>query len=166
MQTFTSSATSINRSKLPKVYSKATLSAPLVLDYGCGKYTDHISDHVNGLCRTYLPYDPFNQPKAVNIHSMELVRMAIDHGEAVDVVCSNVLNVIDSDSVVSMICHQIETIVTATGGAGFVTVYEGDHSGIGRQTGKDQYQRNAPLRYYLRFFHNATIHNGMIVVGQ
>lgn len=166
MQTFTSSATSINRSKLPAVYGKATLSAPLVLDYGCGKYTDHIGDHVNGLGRTYLPYDPFNQPKAVNIHSMELVRRAIDHGEAVDVICSNVLNVIDSEAEISRICHDIEEITTARGGTGYVTVYEGDRSGIGRQTGKDQYQRNAPLRDYLRFFHNATIHNGMIVVGQ
>ena len=44
MQTFTSSATSINRSKLPAVYGKAKLSrtTPFLVDYGCGKYTDHI----------------------------------------------------------------------------------------------------------------------------
>ena len=168
MQTFTSSATSINRTKLPAVYNRATLSAPLVFDYGCGKYTDHIRDHVNRLHKAYLPYDPYNQPDERNKVSVTIVLNAMyaKIPMPVDVICSNVLNVIDSEAEISRICHHIEEIATTTGGTGYVTVYEGDRSCNGRQTGKDQYQRNAPLRDYLRFFHNATIHNGMIVVGQ
>ena len=73
MQTFTSSATSINRTKLPAVYGKANLSAQLVFDYGCGKYTDHIEKHVRSLHKVYLPYDPYNQPEHINKVSVTFV---------------------------------------------------------------------------------------------
>lgn len=166
MQTFTSSATSINSSKLPAVYRKATLSrtTPFVVDYGCGKYTDHIQSYLSEFCKVLYPYDPFNQPDAVNIHTLDFIRWAMDNRIEVDVVCSNVLNVIDSDGEVSRICHDLERIATTTGGTAYITVYEGDRSGVGRQTGKDSYQRNAPLRDYLRFFHNATTHHNMIII--
>ena len=85
-------------------------------------------------------------------------------GEQIDVVCSNVLNVIDDDTVIRSIAEQIERIVSRSGGTGYVTVYEGNRSGTGKQTGADQWQRNEPLRNYLRFFRNATIRNGMIIV--
>ena len=127
MQTYTSSATSINRTKLPAVYKKATFTASLVMDYGSGKYM-----------YTRFP---------------------------VDVVCSNVLNVIDDDAEVQKIAHHLEEIALTSGGHGFVTVYEGDRSGTGRRTGSDSYQRNEPLRNYLRFFRHAVMRNGMIVIG-
>jgi len=164
MQNFTSARTSVNRSRLPAVYRKANLTAPLVMDYGCGKYIDHIRDHVHSLHKAYLPYDPFNQPKEENASTVTLVCNAMYLHVPVDVVCSNVLNVIDSDGEVSRICHYLEEITSATGGTAFVTVYEGDRSCVGRQTGKDSFQRNAPLSDYLRFFHSARIHNGMIIV--
>ena len=131
-QTFTSSATSINRTKLPAVYGKADLSAQLVFDYGCGKYTDHIEEHVKSLRKVYLPYDPYNQPDDVNKFSVTMVLYAMHTRYPVDVVCSNVLNVIDSEAEVSRICHHIEEIATTTGGTGFVTVYEGDRTCVRR----------------------------------
>lgn len=164
MQKFTSAKTSINSTKLPAIYKKANLSAKLVFDYGCGKYTDHIDAFIRSDRRVYLPYDPYNQPDDVNKLSVTYVINAMHVHYPVDVVCSNVLNVIDSEAEISRICHHIEEIVTTTGGTGYVTVYEGNRSCIGKQTGKDQYQRNAPLQDYIRFFHNATIKNGMIVV--
>lgn len=165
-QTFTSASTSVNRSKLPAVYRKARLSrsTPFVIDYGCGKYTEHIATALREQQKILYPYDPYNQPDAVNAHTIDFIRWAMDKRIEVDLICSNVLNVIDSDAVVSRICHDIEEIVTTTGGTGFVTVYEGDRSSTGRQTGRDQYQRNAPLWDYLRFFHNATIKNNMIII--
>ena len=166
MQTFTSSATSINRTKLPAIYRKANLSrsTPFVVDYGCGKYIDHIRNALHEQSKHLYPYDPYNQPKHVNDHTMDFIRWASDRRIEIDIVCSNVLNVIDSDGEVSRICHHLEEIATTTGGTAYVTVYEGDRSCVGRQTGADQYQRNEPLREYLRFFHNATIRNGMIIV--
>ena len=95
---------------------------------------------------------------------MDFIQWAEDAHIEIDVVCSNVLNVIDSDGEVSRICHRLEEIATTTGGTAYVTVYEGDRSCVGRQTGADSYQRNAPLRDYLRFFHRATISHGMIIV--
>lgn len=163
MQNYTSATTSVNRSKLPAVYGKATFSARMLMDYGCGKYIDHIRDHVHSLHMGYLPYDPYNQPDGENAATATLVCNAMHLHVPVDVVCSNVLNVIDSDGEVSRICHHLEEIASATGGTAYVTVYEGDRSGVGRQTGRDSYQRNAPLRDYLRFFHHATVKNGMII---
>lgn len=166
MQTFTSSATSVNRSKLPAVYRKATLSrtTPFVVDYGCGKYVEHIDAMLAKQGKVLYPYDPYNQPDATNRHTIDFVRWASNTHCEVDLVCSNVLNVIDSDGEVSRICYDIERVVKETGGTAYVTVYEGDKSSVGRQTGRDQYQRNEPLREYLRFFHHATIRNGVIIV--
>lgn len=163
-QTFTSARTSTNATRLPKVYGKlpALPRHSLLFDYGCGKYTDHIRDALPGV--TYCPYDPFNQPEQVNYTSVYYVRVAMHMHYPVTVVCSNVLNVIDSDEQVRDIADTIRQIVTATGGTGYVTVYAGDGSGHGRQTGPDQYQRNQPLRDYLQYFPGAAIERGMIVV--
>lgn len=166
MQTFTSSATSINRSKLPAVYGKADLRHPLVFDYGCGKYTDHIEERIRSMHKTYLPYDPYNKTDDVNKFSVTLVINAMHVHYPVDVICSNVLNVIDDDDTVRKIARHIAEIVEATGGTGHVTVYEADRSGVGRQTGADQYQRNEPLRSYLKYFPTGVIRNGMIIISK
>lgn len=164
-QKFTSRATSINATKLPAVYRKAQLSAPLVFDYGSGRHTAHIEEHVRSLHKTYLPYDPYNLPDDVNRVSVTMTLYAMHTRFPVDVICSNVLNVIDDDDTVRKVAHHVEEVATVTGGKGYVTVYEGNRSGIGHQTGSDQYQRNEPLRNYLKYFHNAEVKNGMIVVG-
>jgi len=167
MQTFTSSATSINRSKLPAVYRKANLRHGMVMDYGCGKYIDHIRDHVFSLHKAYFPYDPYNLTDDENAATATLVCNAMYLHIPVDVVCSNVLNVIDNDDTVRQVARHLEEITSATGGTAYVTVYEGDRSGIGRQTGKDSFQRNAPLRDYVRFFSiPVTVRNGMIIVNE
>jgi len=163
IQKFSSAGTSINSTKLPAVYRKAKLTAKYVLDYGCGRYTDHIRESLPG--RVYLPYDPFNQPYEVNEATRLAMGRAEYDGTPVDVICSNVLNVINDDWTVGAIARYIEHVTETTGGTAYITVYEGDRSGIGRQTGPDQYQRNEPLRNYLRFFRNATVRSGMIVIA-
>lgn len=164
MQTFTSSATSINRTKLPAVYGKTCFSSDVVLDYGCGKYTDHIRDCLRRQGCALLPYDPFNQPVHVNLFSMNYVDRCRKEHVPVDVVCSNVLNVIDDVDTIRSIANEIQTIVENTGGTAYITVYEGDRTCVGRATGHDQYQRNEPLRNYLKYFPYGVIRNGMIVV--
>lgn len=166
MQQFTSKNTSINSTKLPTVYRKATFSAPYVLDYGCGKYTEHIKSFIESQGKSFFPYDKYNQDMYTNRNTLDFIEWICSRSAPVkiDVVCSNVLNVIDSDSEVQYICSTIEYIVSRSGGKGFVTVYDGDRSGVGRQTGKDQYQRNEPIKNYIKYFKNAHIHNGMIIV--
>ena len=164
MQTYTSAATSINSGRLPAVYSRIPYyTGRVVLDYGCGRYTDHIRAALPGHL-AYLPYDPFNQPDDVNRDTLALVRIAVHTRTPVTVICSNVLNVIDNDDEVRTIANWIRYIVGQTGGIGYVTVYEGNRSGTGRKTGPDQYQRNAPLRDYLKYFPGARIQSGMIVI--
>lgn len=162
MQTYTSKDTSINCEKLPAVFRKASFGSRIIFDYGCGKYTDHIRKYLMGRY-VYLPFDPYNQSEDCNKASRFVLTLASANGDPVDVVCSNVLNVIDDLDTIQSIADDIQSITAATGGTAFITVYEGNRSGIGKQTGKDQYQRNEPLRNYLRFFRNATVKNGMIV---
>lgn len=164
MQSFTSSATSINAVKLPRIYNTipAPINGSIVFDYGCGRYTDHIRSAMPGV--VYLPYDPFNQPAEVNRQSLYLLRLAMYLHTPVTVVCSNVLNVIDSDREIESIASRITDAVNRSGGVAYITVYEGNRSGTGCQTGPDQYQRNEPLRQYLRFFRSAVIYNRMIIV--
>lgn len=166
IQTYTSARTSINSTRLPAVYNKAQFVSPVVLDYGCGKYIDRIRSALSRKGIELLPYDLYNQPEEVNKATFARIDDRMCRHAMTDIVCSNVLNVIDTDMTIYSIAYQIESIIHRTGGRAFVTVYEGDRSGIGRQTGPDQYQRNEPLRNYLRFFWNARIENGMIVVGQ
>ena len=165
-QTYTSAATSVNRSRLPAVYSRAPITkGDVVLDYGCGRYVDHIRKAVTSAGSVYLAYDKYNQSPETNSTSMDVVKRLTAIGTPVTVVCSNVLNVIDNETEIAYIAARILGIVRRTGGKAYITVYEGDRSGTGRQTGPDQYQRNSPLRDYLRFFAGATVHNGMIVVS-
>lgn len=161
-QTYTSAAMSINSAKLPAVFSKLPEKPIALLDYGCGKYTDHIRVALPGTA--YIPYDKYNQPDAVNRRAEIYVRSFQAAGVAVDVVCSNVLNVIAEDAVIESIAADIRGII-AGGGTAYITVYEGNRSGAGRQTGPDQWQRNEKLSAYLRFFPGAEIRRGMIIVN-
>lgn len=164
MQKYTSANTSINKCKLPKVYSKTKLSGT-VLDFGCGRYISHIRNHLSKWDVEYLPYDPFNQPSNVNADSLGKVRISIKRKNPVNVVCSNVLNVIDDDDVVQNICRRVEYIAEKTHGKAYVTVYEGNKTGIGKATGADQYQRNEPIASYKKYFRQAVISGGIIIVG-
>ena len=163
MQKFTSANTSINRNKLPKVYRKVPITGA-VLDYGCGKYISHIKHFLWDNDAYLLPYDPYNQTHEVNWRTIRELKRIRDEKEPLTIVCSNVLNVIDDDETVQDICERIERWINDTDGIAYITVYEGNKSGVGKQTGKDQYQRNEPLVFYRKFFRNAEIEKQMIVV--
>lgn len=135
MQKYTSMNTSINKTKVPAVFRKVDwekFRGKTVLDYGCGRYTEHIEKYLEQYGVRYVGYDPYWRPERRNI------RYDV-------VVCSNVLNVIDDDNTV----YQVHGCVRWYNEPYFITVYEGDGSGIGRQTGKDQYQRNEKAGKYL-----------------
>ena len=90
------------------------------------------------------------------------------------VICSNVICVIDDDITVQNIINQ--AIRTSQGQfrsfnenaplpTYFFKIYEGDRSGIGKQTGKDQYQRNMKVKDYLTKFKwadNTLVYKGII----
>ena len=150
-QRFTSKDTSINATKLPRIYSVLSkqLVGKTVIDYGCGKYFDNYIKKVD--CKQLVGYDPFNRPD----NNVLLSRYDV-------ALCSNVLNVIDSldarDDVISNLRVLASTV--------YITVYEGDRSGQGKATKTDCYQTNMKVAEYIpelmKHFDSVTLKNGII----
>lgn len=160
MQMYTSKATSINGKcgKLPAIYRKINFPpGTSVLDVGCGDDSciKIIKQNLDNSIK-WKGYDPYNQPDSVNQKALN---------QEYDIcVCSNVLNVIDNTQSIKEI---IELMVSKAKKI-FITVYEGKGDGIGRQTGIDQYQRNAKKSWYVDFINslgfNATCKSGIITI--
>lgn len=145
MQKRTSKGTSINAAKLPRVYTlmASEMEGKTFVDYGCGRYTQHLQTAAATQNAVMLPFDPFNQPEEVNAATIA-ARAAADF-----TICSNVLNVIDDDSAVTA-C--IASAVSMGNGTAHFTVYEGNGTGKGQETQHGQsWQRNAKLRSYAAF---------------
>lgn len=146
MQKYTSKNTSVNTTKLPAVYNKVSWDkfprGTIVFDWGCGKDIKLTSKTLIKHGLMLEGYDP-------NWLSEEHNRMALECLDITDVfVCSNVLNVIDDDDVVRDICEKASKHEYF-----FITVYEGDKSGVGKQSKEDCYQRNEKIKSYVKFFH-------------
>lgn len=165
-QTYTSAATSINSIKLPAVYTRVSDSAyqwaDKLLDYGCGRYVDHLISYATERGCVWHGYDRFNRDATDNAHALEGFSKSENSLTHRMVFCSNVLNVIDSDDVVKGVAGFL-TSCAISGAAVMVTVYEGDRSGIGRPTKADCYQRNEKIAEYLKYFDkNFMVKKGVI----
>lgn len=160
----TSRNTSMNSSRPPRLVNLIDWPATIqetgfccgcvVVDYGAGRYSDTTEAAIRSLagewedCLEYLPYDPYNIAPADNLPALEALR----EGMQSVILCSNVLNVLDSDEALR---DLIDTITPAPGDplpAVFVSVYEGDRTGRGRYTRPDCYQRNTRTRDYMKYF--------------
>lgn len=161
-QVITSKNTSINSSKLPAVYNKIDwdkLEADwieqhngqnpigIVLDYGCGRYTQHIEDFVNKIGFYYIGYDPYWNPCDFQREIDQISK--INGGGLVAVICSNVLNVIPWWTGVKRVSSLVHYFGCLAHNRYFITVYEGNKSGIGQETKKDCWQWNKTLDHYL-----------------
>ena len=164
-QTYSSAATSFNDAAPTEIYTRVSDTAyqwaDKLLDYGCGRYVDHLikytarhsalpDDEYYHYCWWY-GYDRFNRADADNAHALEGFSESENPLTRRMIFCSNVLNVIDSDDVVKGIAGFL-TACAISGAAVMVTVYEGDKSGIGRATKADCYQRNEKVAEYLKYF--------------
>ena len=86
------------------------------------------------------------------------------HGNYYDcIICSNVLNVISDNEIIYYILNRIRDFIVYHKQAIFVTVYEGNKSGIGKITKKDCYQRNEPLSNYLKYFNDVFCTNDFVI---
>lgn len=157
----TSKNTSVNSKKFPAIYNRLDWgklmrewacktrfeSTPVVLDIGCGRYTDQIEHFLATKGFIYKGYDPYWKSEEENEKSLSLKPFIV--------ICSNVLNVIKDKEVY----HNIQSLVRSFHyrdkfyrehpSLFFITVYEGDRSYVGQITKKDCYQRNLPLNEYL-----------------
>ena len=173
----TSKNTSINVKKLPDVYKKIDWDAlmsqwykehnglnPLgiVLDYGCGRYTQHIQDFVNSKGFYYIGYDPYWNKIDFMLEIEQISK--INGGGVVAIICSNVLNVIPSWMGVKRVDALLKSLAFGLAKKRiFTTVYEGDKSCVGRETKKDCWQWNRPTKSYL-FSSQQIVRKGVITL--
>lgn len=146
---------------VPRVFKKVELARGTVnLDIGGGKYetaTDYL--HRQGVHN--FVWDKYNRSLE---HNARIASMLIETGCADTATLSNVLNVIKERK------FRIEALELAAQALGkgalcYITVYEGNRSGIGTKTTKG-YQLNRKLKDYLRevksVFNQVSIQDGVI----
>lgn len=142
IQTHTSKNTSVNKENLPRIYTHINwekFNGIRVLDYGCGRYTEHIRKLMWRYDIEWYGYDPYWQTDSLNKEAL--------HCEPVIVICSNVFNILDNYRDVTRIHDYIRYKLCPI--SFFYTVFEGDKTRIGKETKKDCWQRNEPLEDYL-----------------
>ncbi|MDR2090817.1 MAG: hypothetical protein LBP62_04100 [Clostridiales bacterium] len=164
-QNRTSAATSINSRQIPALFSRVYFKPNTVnLDIGGGKF-DNAVDFLKERGVTSYVYDPFNRSQE---HNDRVAKMT-ENGQSDTVTISNVLNVIDTeDGRAQVIKNAVDAV--KQGGTVYITVYEGDGSGIARSTGKDQFQLNKPTKDYVseveKYFRDVEIKNKVIIAKQ
>ena len=158
----TSAATSINSAKLPVLYGKVAFQTGTVnLDIGGGRF-DNVTNYLaeRGV-KNYI-YDPYNRSAEHNA----AVAKVTQEGQSDTVTISNVLNVIDSVDGRRQVLENAVDAVKADGTV-YITVYEGDGSGVARTTGKDQFQLNRKTVDYVaevqEYFDDVTVKNKVII---
>ena len=132
-QKYTSLNTSINKNKLPKIYSLVAdhIKGKKVIDYGCGKYFDNYLDKVDADLHGYDPYAKDDKGELLEDYDVAI--------------CSNVLNVIDSYEERRNVLERLKSLAPTI----FITVYEGDRSGKARETKPDCWQNNCSSSNYI-----------------
>ena len=152
IQEISSKMTSINT--LNRAYKEIVSQYPratTILDIGCGKYDTNMK-FANEHDFVWFGVDPYNRSEKWN---RENIKAMYDWCNAPDIImCNNVLNVLKEVNVMMNVLGQIydyardETDI-------YITIYEGDKSGVGKVTTKG-YQRNQKLNdykdYILEFF--------------
>ena len=129
IQTHTSKNTSINKERFPRIYTHINwdyLKGMRVLDYGCGRYTEHIRKLMWLYDIDWYGYDPYWRVEFLNEEAL--------HCNPDIVVCSNVFNVLDNYRDVTRIHDYIRYKLHPI--YFFYTVFEGDKSKIGKETKK------------------------------
>ena len=143
-QEFTSENTSINATRLPAVFKMVKFEPGTVnLDYGGGKF-DNVADYLTQYDVVNLVYDPFNRTAE---HNQEVIQLLREHGGADTATLSNVLNVIKELEVRLNVLRNISKLLKS-GGELYITVYEGNGTGVGGVT-KSGYQLNRKTADYL-----------------
>lgn len=114
-----------------------------VLDYGCGKYWENCKAYAKEHgALNWTGFDPFWKPQNLRFRVFDTI------------ICANVLNVIEDDRELNWCIQNVLTMLDALGVAVF-QIYEGNKSGIGRETKPDCWQRNEKAQKYAdRIFMN------------
>ena len=129
----------------------------IVGDYGAGKYIDHIRAFVEKQGGYYFPYDTAH-PEYDNWSDNSKLKALMEVGLVDILICSNLLNVIKEDDIVTGI-HQS---LFASRADYFITIHDGNLSGVGKTTKPDSWQRNETIESYLLYKGQEEIKKGVI----
>lgn len=132
-----------------------------IFDYGCGRYDENMNFATENDF-VWFGVDPYNRSvewNKANINEMKT------WGDAPDIIMlNNVLNVVKEKFVIEHIVGQVYNYAGENTDV-YITIYEGDKSGIGKVTSKG-YQRNEKLinyRDYICKFFNVVDVRGNIL---
>ena len=135
-QIITSAKTALNQ--IPAIHRKYVpdLRDMLVLDYGAGKGlgTSFLRDEHGIDCKAY---DPFNMPGSERV---------LEEGPFDVILVANVLNVLESDTLLMDVIHDIISRIVV-GGHAIIGIHEGDRGGVGCVTPRG-WQRNEKTAEY------------------
>lgn len=165
LQSYSSAVTSLNQ--ISRVHTKIEWEPnTVVLDYGGGKF-DKATEYMKDKGVLNLVYDPFNRSAS---HNQEVLDYLKEYGGADSVICANVLNVIQEDSVVENVLQDLDKYCK-TGGTIYICVYKGNGSGEGKfDDNRDSYQRNMKTKGYLPIIekmypnYDVTIKNDIVII--
>lgn len=149
MQRYTSANTSIS-GKVNRIYKfmveNGFPKGTTILDFGCGKY-DNNKEFAEANGFEWYGYDPYNRTDEYNLRTTD--RFDEEYPDVI--VCSNVLNVIDSDEAIDELLVSLTPLYPEKEKKVkyFFTIFEGEGNGIGRVTKSDCWQRNEPTNLYL-----------------
>ena len=160
MQGFGSAGTSLNQ--VARAFRHIDWKPGTVnVDIGGGRF-DRATEYLAEKEVENLVFDPFNRDAEHNRAIAERVR----EKKADTVTCNNVLNVIDTERSRANVILQAAKALKPEGTAYF-SVYEGDKSGVGRQTKSDSWQNNRPTKDYIdevkQYFDDVTLKNNIII---
>jgi hypothetical protein len=164
-QEFTSADTSVNRNRLPKVFSaiKSWKADSINLDLGGGKFDNATEYLYSQYGCTNLIFDRFNRSVDWNTQILNYVTQV---GGADTLTCANVLNVIAESEIRLEVIAQAYALLKSDGIAYF-QIYEGNGSGVGSQTKIDCWQNNLKANEYISeletYFNIEKVSNKIIV---
>ena len=149
MKTVSTINTSIKH--IPALFNKIEFSEnETIINFGCGRYPDMVNDKLKN---TIISYDPQFDKKENN--KTNVVTDIVDLYKIVDsfngerdviTLCANVFNVLTDDLLDDVIIQL--TALHYIGCKIFISVYEGDKSGVHKKTTKG-FQRNEKTNQYL-----------------
>lgn len=138
-QKYSSKDTSINKNRLPVVYSIGSdlIRGKKCIDYGCGKYNNAIDYAKAELNAVVVPYDKYNRTETENAFALSQNYDLL--------ICSNVLNVIAESEIRNSVIAKCASLAPVA----LFTVYEGDGTGNSRVSKNDCWQENRKTETYI-----------------
>jgi N12 class adenine-specific DNA methylase len=141
-QEISSAKTSIKQ--IPALFKDKNVKFGKVnIDIGGGKF-DLATDYLKSIGTLNLVFDPYNRSEAVNADTLNYLRGGYKADTAT---CANVLNVIKEPAARANVILETAKAILPNGRVYFM-VYEGDGSGVGKETSSG-WQNNRKTRDYM-----------------